>query len=105
MPVLSSISRETDEHGFLRSEKFKTERGLELSIESTPGGLYEIIPHGGGGRPAVCETRYTSYLRARDALTAYVQSTDRLGYAEYPDKPASKVRKPKVITNAESDDI
>lgn len=95
MPVLSSISRETDEHGFLRSEKFITERGYELSIEPTPGGLYTIIPHGGGPAPRVCDERFTSHLKAREALSAYVASTDKLGFAEYPDKDPAKIRKPK----------
>lgn len=95
MPVLSSISRETDEHGFLRSEKFVTERGFELSIEPTPGGLYTIIPHGGGAAPRVCEERFTSHLKAREALSAYVAATDKLGFAEYPGKDPAKVRKPK----------
>ena len=96
MPVLSSISVETDSHGFKRKETFRTERGLELSIQTTAGGLYEITPNGGGVPPRVCSERFTSHLKARDALEEYIKSTDRLGYAEYPSKPADKVRKSKV---------
>jgi len=97
MPVLSSISVETDEYGFKRKETFKTERGLELSIVPTSGGLYQIIPHGAGANPpAVCNGLYTSHLKARQMLEAYLKETDRLGFAEYPSKPASQVRKGKA---------
>jgi hypothetical protein len=91
MPVLSSISVEKDEYGFKRVEKFRTERGLELSIQTTAGGLYEIIPHGAGSNPPkVCNERFTSHLKARNALEDYIKSTDRLGFAEYPSKPPEK---------------
>jgi hypothetical protein len=100
MPVLSTISQEKDDNGFLRSETYKTERGLELSIRPTAGGLYEIIPHGGGKPPIVCNGLYTSHLKARTALIAYIDSTDRLGYAEHPEKPADKVRKPRNLDGA-----
>jgi len=93
MPVLSLISRETDEHGFVKSEKYITERGLELSICPTPGGLYEIVTHGGGVPPTICGDRFTSHLKAKDELTKYIISTDRLGYAEYPGKPEELKRK------------
>jgi len=97
MPVLSSISVETDEYGFKRSETFKTERGLELSIKPTSGGLYQIIPHGAGANPpTVCDGLYTSHLKARQVLEEYLRATDRLGFAEYPSKPADKVRKGKA---------
>lgn len=103
MPVLSTLSRETDEQGFVRSEKFRTERGLELSIEPTPAGLYRIVPHGAGANPPrVCDSLYTSHLKAKEALIEYVASTDRLGYAEYPDKPESKKRKDSVVGKRES---
>lgn len=95
MPVLSTISQDKDEHGFIRSETYKTERGLELSIASTPGGLYEIIPHGGGKPPLVCNGLYTSHLKARQALIEYINSTDRLGFAEHPEKKPEQVRKPR----------
>lgn len=104
MPVLSSISVETDEYGFKRSETYKTERGLELSIKPTSGGLYQIIPHGAGANPpAVCNGLYTSHLKARQTLEAYLRETDRLGFAEYPSKPAAAVRKGKAEVKNESE--
>lgn len=102
MPVLSTISRETDEHGFIRSETYKTERGFELSIEPTPGGLYAIVPKNGGKAPKVCDGLYTSHLVARNALIDYIKDTDRLGYAEYPGKPEERKRKPKTDGPSES---
>jgi len=92
MPVLSTISRETDENGFTRSEKFITERGFELTIAPNASGLYEIIPQSGGVPPTVCNTMYTSHLGARKALINYIESTDRNGYAQHPDKPAEAMK-------------
>lgn len=99
MPVLSTISQEKDEHGFIRSETFKTERGFELTIAPTASGLYEIVPRGGGKPPVVCNGLYTSHLKARTALIDYINSTDRLGYAEHPDKRPDQVRKPRNGTS------
>ena len=93
MPVLSLISRETDDHGFVRAEKYVSEKGTEYTIEPTPGGLYTVVTHGGGKPATITGEFFTSHLRARDALIAYIKSTDRLGYAEYPDKPEEKKRK------------
>lgn len=94
MPVLSSTSRETDDYGFIKSEKFVTERGFELSIEPQPNGLYRIIPMSGGKAPKICDGSYTSHLKARNALMAYVKNSDRLGYAIHPEKPETQPEKP-----------
>ena len=105
MPVLSTISVETDEYGFKRSETYKTERGLELSIRPTAGGLYEIVAHGAGANPPlVCNGLYTSHLKAKQNLEAYLASTDRLGFAEYPSKPPEAQRKRKVTTDGTKQD-
>ena len=97
MPVLSSISVETDEYGFKRSETYKTEGGLELSIRPNAGGLYEIVAHGAGGLPPACTNGlYTSHLKARQVLEQYIAERDKLGYAEYPSKDPAKVRRGKA---------
>lgn len=101
MPVLSSISVEKDEQGFMRSETFRTERGFELSIHTTPSGLYEIRANSGGKAPTVCNGLYTSHLKARKALIEYIESTDRLGFAEHPDKKPEQVRKPRNVASQE----
>lgn len=90
MPVLNSTLRETDDYGFIRKEKFVTERGFELTIEPTPSGLYKIIALSGGQTPKICHSLYTSHLKARDALIAYVKNTDRNGYAVHPEKPETQ---------------
>jgi hypothetical protein len=95
MPVLSLISRETDSNGFLRNEKYVSEKGTEYTIEPTAGGLWTIVSHGGGPSPRICDGSYTSHLRARSELQAYLESTDRLGFAEYTGKDPAKVRKVK----------
>lgn len=96
MPVLSTISDEIDEYGFKTSETFVTERGLKLSIRPNPNGLYEIVPHGAGANtPLVSRGLFTSHMKAREALIAYINETDHLGYAVHPDKPAEKIRKSK----------
>lgn len=95
MPVLSSISRELDEYGFWKSEKFRTEHGAEFVIEPQASGLYAIRMAGGGVQPKICEGLYTSHLRARDILIDYVKKTDKLGYAEYPTKDPALVKKAK----------
>lgn len=100
MPVLSTISRETDEHGFTRSEKFVTERGFELTIRPNAAGLYEIVPQSGGKAPTVCSSLYTSHLKARTALISYINSTDKLGYAQHPDKVAKKSAKERAAEEA-----
>lgn len=92
MPVLSTTSVEKDENGLVRSETFATERGFELTITSTAGGLYTIVPKAGGNPPKICDSLYTSYMRARDAVIAYVKESDRNGYADYPGKPRDQVK-------------
>lgn len=101
MPVLSSILVDTDEHGFKRSETFRSEGGTDFQIKPTASGLYEIVASSGGPRPVVCNSLYTGHLKARQALIEYINSTDRLGFAEHPEKVA---RKPKRITNESSID-
>lgn len=95
MPVLSTITRETDDEGNFRSETYKTERGLSLAIEYDGSGLYGIRPLGGGIPPVICQERFTSHLEARQALIRYIEKTDRNGYAEHPEKPKESVRKGK----------
>jgi hypothetical protein len=97
MPVLSTISRETDDNGFMRSETFKTERGFQLTIKPTAGGLYEIIPESGGKAPTICDGAFTSYLQARKAVIAYVEENEKFGYAEHPDRPKKEVKSVKRI--------
>lgn len=94
MPVLSTTLRETDDFGFIKSEKFITERGFELSIEPLPSGLYQIKPISGGAAPKICGSLYTSHKKARDELMAYVEKSDRLGYAIHPGKPETQPEKP-----------
>lgn len=95
MPVLSTISQDKDEYGFIRSEKYKTELGYELAIQPAANGLYEIVPMSGGKRPRVCDEMFTSHLKARKALIAYIESKDILGYGEHPER-APRARKTKV---------
>lgn len=90
MPVLSTITQEKDEHGFVRTEKYKTENGFELQIQPMANGLYEIVPLSGGKRPRVCDEMFTSHLRARKALIEYIESKDVLGYGEHPERVTKK---------------
>ncbi len=92
MPVLSTISQETDEHGFKKSETFRTERGMELELSPNVTGLWVIKVKGGGPLPRLCDGQFTGYNAARKALIEYIESTDRNGYAEHPDKPADQRR-------------
>lgn len=103
MPVLSSISLETDDYGFVRSEKFVTERGFELSIEPTGSGLYSIVPKSGGKAPKICDGFYTSHLVARKVLIDYINSTDKLGYAEHPDKTPRKPKREQLADGSGTD--
>ncbi len=95
MPVLSTITHETDENGFMVSEKFVTDGGLKMEIRPAASGLYEIGSLGGGNPPPIVNERFTSHLRAREALIRYLNDTDRLGYAVHPDKPEEVTRKRK----------
>lgn len=90
MPVLSSTLRETDDFGFIRKEKFITERGFELTIEPMPSGLYRIVAVSGGKTPKICDSLYTSHMKARSALMKYVEESDRMGYAVHPGKPETQ---------------
>jgi hypothetical protein len=68
------------------TDKYVSERGTEFEIIGLVNGLYSVKMLKGGAVPPICNSSFTSYRRAKEALEEYIRGTDRNGYAEYPSK-------------------
>ena len=69
---------ETGEHPFDRKEEVQTTpKGTDFAIKQDNSGLYIIKMIKSGGKvPIVCEEKFTSFVRARLALSSYIASKE-----------------------------
>jgi hypothetical protein len=76
----------------LETDKYVSERGTEFEIIGLTNGLHSVKMLKGGAVPPICNSSFTSYKLAAKALEEYIKTTDRNGYAQYPNKKSTDAK-------------